>query len=42
MSDENKQKKIYIDKSGKGKHRVEDDPHADSTKPPTDSKKKSS
>lgn len=35
-----KQKRITPDKSGKGKHKVEDDKTSDTTKPPTDPKKK--
>ena len=33
-----KQKKIIPDKSGEGKHKVEEDKTSDSTKPPTDKK----
>lgn len=36
-----KQKKITPDKSGKGKHKVEPDPHAGVTKPVEDPKRKS-
>lgn len=35
-----KQKKITPDKSGKGKHKVEEDKTSDTTKPPTDPKGK--
>ncbi len=34
-----KQKKIIPDKSGKGKHKVEEDKTSDTTKPPTEKRK---
>jgi hypothetical protein len=37
-SDENKQKKITPDPSGKGNHKVEEDKTSDTTKPPTKKK----
>lgn len=39
-SDENEQKKITPDTSGKGKHKIEEDKTADTTKPPTEKKGK--
>lgn len=39
-SDENEQKKITPDTSGKGKHKVEKDETSDTTKPPTEKKGK--
>ncbi len=38
-SDENEQKRIVPDKTGKGQHKVEKDKTSDTTKPPTEKKK---
>ncbi len=38
--DENKQRRIFPDKDGKGKHKVEEDKTADTTKPVTEKKDK--
>lgn len=38
--DDNRQRKITPDTSGKGKHKVEEDKTSDTTKPPTEKKDK--